>query len=273
MSWICTRCGLNNIAANKQCADTRCKAIRPENYNDDYLSAVISDNVSRSLMEQDRAELHAQFFHHESILVKDMDYVTLKTHREELERIAFEARARLTAVDAEERTRKASMSKEQREGLISRINPDPNVTDAINIVAERKKRMSKADKLLADMKALGIENAEELMKNVKVDAGKTYGRPLVDKQTYTFNGKLGTTTNTQESLLGDICTSIVNGIDTRPIDDLYNSARTAGHIAILILSRNENVAFKSEQDAIMTKTAEPSAKPSEPFDPSSLFGK
>lgn len=51
-------------------------------------------------------ELFSELFNHEKILVKDMDTLMLRAHREELAKIAFEARARLTAVDDEDNERK-----------------------------------------------------------------------------------------------------------------------------------------------------------------------
>lgn len=236
MPWLCSKCGLNNSVDNRKCADDKCNEPRPAQY----------DNASRSLMEQDRAELHAQFFHHESILVKDMDYVTLKTHREELERIAFEARARITAVDAEQRLRDAQLTKGQRKNLISRINPDPLVTDAISIVGERKKRMSKLDKLLLDMKSIGVENAEELVKNIE--------RKATTKQIGNITFNSAAKKSQAETAISGLCAG-------------ERHDECVGRFMVGVTS------YLCACNCHNQKTAEPSAKPPEPFDPSSLFGK
>jgi len=180
MSWKCSRCQLVNAGLNTTCADYKCREPRPSIVADDELTRLVREKN----MSETNAELHAKFFNHEAILVKDMDINQLRKHRDELAMIAFEARARLTAIDGEERVRNAKLSVEQRSWLVSSDIPDPNVTDAIEAVKKRKERMSKADKLKETMLSIGmdIDDVNELMARVKVDeGGKTYGRPLVDK--------------------------------------------------------------------------------------------
>ena len=115
--------------------------------------------------EELTAELHSKFFNHEITLIKDMDNSQLRERRLEMQRIAFEARARLTAMDSEEKDRN-SKGKRNAEWLINTGN-DPNVTDAIAVVKERKARMTKIEKLHQQMKSLGIDNADELIRNVE----------------------------------------------------------------------------------------------------------
>lgn len=101
-------------------------------------------------------ELFAKFFANEAVRVKEMDDLTLKAHREELAAIAFEARARLTAVDEEdrERTRKGV----KRQGFETE---DGDITsDAINTIKERQKRMSKMEKLRKNLEEMGVESAD-----------------------------------------------------------------------------------------------------------------
>jgi len=108
-------------------------------------------------------KLHAKLFYHERLLVKDMDTLTIRAHREELAKIAFEARARLTAVDAEEDDRKKLNRKDkQPTGFERSLNTDDKTTDAINTI---KKRVSKADKMRAGLERLGLsaEHVAEVM--------------------------------------------------------------------------------------------------------------
>lgn len=99
-------------------------------------------------------ELFSKLFNHEKSLVKDMDDVTLRSHREELSRIAFEARARLSAADDEEKTRKPKAIK----GFSRSVKTDDVTSDAINHIVERTKEQKKADKFLEGMAKLGISN-------------------------------------------------------------------------------------------------------------------
>ena len=99
-------------------------------------------------------ELFAGFFKAEKILVKDMTILELRAHREELAKIAFEARARLTAADDEERERK---SKGTAKGFSTSLATDEITTSAINTIKARGERQSKAEKLLAGLIKLGID--------------------------------------------------------------------------------------------------------------------
>src|SRR6266853_1639182 len=116
-------------------------------------------------------ELFAELFNHEKILVKDMDTLILRAHREKLAKIAFEARARLTAVDDEEKTRKNKNGKPS--GFERSLNTDESTTNAINAIKDRQKRLTKAEKIQAGLEKLGIStiDAAKLM-----SAGAILGR-------------------------------------------------------------------------------------------------
>lgn len=158
---------------------TNCKQISPN--SPDYRQA---ETVRKELGLQymtEQEELFAKFYNHEKILVKDMDYIQLKTHREELQTIAFEAKARLVAADDETRERKAKTS--NKEWLVTDTNPNMNVSDAINVVKTRAARMSKMDKLREQLKTAGIDSAtiNEMVRNLESKA--TDGK----LKTITFN--------------------------------------------------------------------------------------
>ena len=162
VGWKCFTCGEYNDLLRPVCRSCN-KQFRPANLE---TKAVIEQErrTGLSKMDKDLAEKHAAFFNAERILIKDMDWETLKNHRKELEDIAREARARLTAIDTEERERTAHLKTSDKEWLLSHNTPDVNVSDAISAVKTRKDRMSKADKLLAAMKDLGIDGAESLVR-------------------------------------------------------------------------------------------------------------
>lgn len=115
-------------------------------------------------MAEDKLELHAKFYNSESIQVAAMDMLQIEERIRDLESIIFEAKAYHNAVSDEKRKRVAKLKLENKEWLITPDGNDPTLTDAI--VANKRKRVSKADKLLEQMKSLGVANADELIKNV-----------------------------------------------------------------------------------------------------------
>ncbi len=104
-------------------------------------------------------ELFAELFNHEKILVRDMEMLELRAHREELTKIAFEARARLTAVDDEDRMREKKSSTKPL-GFERSLNTDETTTNAINAIKDRQKRMSKQEKIQAGLEKLGISSTD-----------------------------------------------------------------------------------------------------------------
>jgi ribosomal protein L12E/L44/L45/RPP1/RPP2 len=103
-------------------------------------------------------ELFATYYNRGKILVKDMDDTSLREHRLSLWQIATEAKAQLLASDDEVRERAAKKSTKDKEWLAS-VDADFNTSDLINVVEKRKARMSKMDKLEAQLLAAGIDEA------------------------------------------------------------------------------------------------------------------
>ena len=97
-------------------------------------------------------ELFASFFNSEKAFVKDMTILELRAHREDMRKIAFEARARLTAIDDEDRGRKAKRG--EVTGFKQNLQSDDVSSEAIGRVKERTKRMSKEEKLIENMMKL-----------------------------------------------------------------------------------------------------------------------
>jgi hypothetical protein len=122
----------------------------------------IDNNVNMTPQEK----LFAKLFYHEIMLVKDMDLLTLRAHREELSKIAFEARARLSAADAtEEKIKKSKRAESKPQGFERSLNTDDTSTAAINTIKERQSRQTKAEKTLASLLKAGISevDAQKLM--------------------------------------------------------------------------------------------------------------
>lgn len=117
-------------------------------------------------------QLFSELFNHEKVLVKDMDILVLRAHREELAKIAFEARARLTAVDDEEngRKKKAKDSDPNKPSGFSRsLNTDDKTSEMINTIKERQKGLSKIEKIIEGLIKLGYSRSEA---ESKMSAGK-----------------------------------------------------------------------------------------------------
>jgi transcriptional regulator of acetoin/glycerol metabolism len=167
MSWICS-CGTVNSGIQINCAALRASRFG-EVHNQisankpDYLMAVMAAKEIMTPQE----ELFAKFYNHEKILVKDMNDSQLREHREELSRIAFEAKARLVAADDETRERKAKNG--NKEWTVTPTESDQTTTDAINAVKTRKERMTKLDKQREYLEKAGLDEniINEMMKNME----------------------------------------------------------------------------------------------------------
>ena len=118
-------------------------------------------------------ELHAKFFSAEKVIIKELDTLQLEDRRETLKKIVLEAKARLTAHDDEKSERAKKNGKKSDEWLLTSSYNDPNVTDAILAVKERKQRMSAADKQLEKLRSLGIDGPEADAMIAKLMANKT----------------------------------------------------------------------------------------------------
>lgn len=189
MSWLCS-CGCLNGGTNKYCAASKAGGkwaqmthVQVSANSPDW---IMSYMVAKELSMTPQEELFAKFYNHEKVLVKDMDHVQLREHREELQKIAFEAKARLVAADDEARERKAKTA--NKEWLVTDAKPDFDVTNAINVVKKRAERMSKMDKLSDQLRKAGIDEAtiKEMVGNLerKATDGKlktvTFNKPTTE---------------------------------------------------------------------------------------------
>lgn len=114
-------------------------------------------------------ELFKKFFNAEKVVVASMELSQLRAYREELSEIAFQAKARLVAVDEEVRTRTA---KSKNKEWLTSVTSDQAASDAINAVETRKKRMSKMDKLRDQLSKAGLDDktVKEMIKNLEQNA-------------------------------------------------------------------------------------------------------
>ncbi len=122
-------------------SDNRCEYIE-----------VITHTKVRDLEKKDMADekvdLFKKFYQDEKVLISNMTSEDFKIHEESLAQIAFEAKARITAVIDYKKEVNASLRLNQKEWLIEKNDAeDQLVSDAINVVQSRKKRMNKIEKL------------------------------------------------------------------------------------------------------------------------------
>jgi hypothetical protein len=181
MTWNCPRCSEELGELNGWCE--YCKSsdniivYNPDKY---YIREIrinhVIENIKGDTTVTPQEELFAELFNHEKSLVKDMDVLTLRAHREELSKIAFEARARLTAVDDEENDRKKLARPKGAQGFERSINTDETTTNAISVIQARQTKLSKKEQVLAGLKKLyamtgsddAMKLAEEAMKNKNI---------------------------------------------------------------------------------------------------------
>jgi hypothetical protein len=110
-------------------------------------------------------------------LVKDMDTLQLRAHREELMDIIYNAKVYVQAVDkVDEDRKKAKYKSTGPNGIERNLNTDETTTNAIKTIKERQGRMSKVDRAAeALLKVPGMDPSfvESLMKNKNIlDATK-----------------------------------------------------------------------------------------------------
>lgn len=119
-----------------------------------------------TMTDEDKTDLHYKFFNEEVVAVNELDDNELRLRLEELIAIDFEAKARINGIQSVERARRAKKSEKEKAWL---VNTDTSVTvsDALNNVKERKKRMSAGDKQYQDLvNILGKEEADKILGGV-----------------------------------------------------------------------------------------------------------
>lgn len=178
MNWNCPRCQ-NELGELNGCCEY-CKVEGVIVYNPDkyFIREIRIYHISqggKTVTPQE--ELFSQLFNHEKILVKDMDMLSLRAHREELAKIAFEARARLTAADDEENDRKKKRS-EGTKGFERSVNTDETTTNAINKIKERQKKLSGKEKIREGLVALYSKGMTRLEAEKAADAAMGAGAIL-----------------------------------------------------------------------------------------------
>lgn len=205
MSWICNKCNHSNPNVGEYCyfcihhvgikvlrsgqdfydeSEHRqvlfeiYKTEKAENLDFHHFDYVKNWRIPVAEMSA-KEQLFANFFNNEKGLVKDMDDIKLKAHIEELQDIAFQARARLSAADDEARERAATRKKNK--GFQASVQTDDFTSNAIHNINERQKKMSKQEKEIERLVGLGIDRAvaENMYKAKTVLAVKEHGAQSV----------------------------------------------------------------------------------------------
>lgn len=136
-----------------------------------FNEAVIAFNLLQKEIKElsmtPQEELYSKFYNHEKILVKDMNDVQLREHYEELQKIAYEAKARQISAGDEIRERGAK-NKAGKEWLVT-TDTSVDHKEAINTVKVRAARLTKMDKLRTQLLSAGIDEdtVKEMVKNLE----------------------------------------------------------------------------------------------------------
>lgn len=150
--WLC-KCGEINTASE-------CKSLRP---NIDHVRVKWLEDPNKAKMSE-KEDLFHKFYADEKVLLSAMDSEMFRIHEEELAKIAFEAKARLTAIVDHKKELQSARTPKQKEWIVNRTDAEEQlVSDAINTVQTRKKRMNKIEKLQEQLKGFVDE---ETMKKV-----------------------------------------------------------------------------------------------------------
>lgn len=184
--WECKYCKLYNDLLTPHCKS--CYVYRPDWVTNQIVALktiergiFLQFEIGINMTEQEK--LFQDFYNHEKLLVKDMDIHKLREHREELSKIAFEAKARLVAADDETRERTA---KTKGKEWLTSVQGDQVSSDAINVIETRKKRMSKMDKLRADLQKIeGMteETINEMIRGMEKKATESNLKTVTFKKT------------------------------------------------------------------------------------------
>lgn len=181
MPWKCPVCPCINVCMNPRCASCWITKgiITPrsgecwDEFDEDRVAVRLYDSSKHLQIPEnivigiilgeitpvtEREQLFEQFFKNERELVAAMDDAQLTAHRNELAKIAFEARARLTAADAEQDGRR----KKKGEKTLSRSDEldTGTATEAVKKIGERRQRMTKEEKIRKSLEALGVSRED-----------------------------------------------------------------------------------------------------------------
>lgn len=118
----------------------------------------------------EKRDLFDKFYNSEAISIANMTHEDFVLHEQELALIAFEAKARLTAIIDKKRDDINKRTSNQNQWIIPRSDAEEAlVSDAIAAVGKRKKRMNKIEKLKEQLQDSGLDDAtvEELIRNVE----------------------------------------------------------------------------------------------------------
>lgn len=179
--WHCKDCEFDNDDLTIQCCI--CKIESPLSHHYRGLVAIKRGVILEWGFMTPQEELYSKFYNRGKLFVKDMDATQLREHRDKLSEIVLEAKATLASADDELRERKAKTTK--KEWLLTPNQPEAVTTDAINAVKVRKERMSKIDKMKAQLLSAGIdeETVKEMISNLERKATESNLKAISFKTT------------------------------------------------------------------------------------------
>lgn len=205
--------------------------------------------IRQNMTNEKRIELHQKFFAqaYQAASVSERTIAENEEKLDELEEIIVQAKAAYGGTDEANRVKKANLSKEEREKLLSKTG-NPTVSDAINAPRVRVDRQTKADRFKAELIAQGLmseEDANDVAKNIsgaRTVAKKAEVTKVTKDTAFVFNGapkvepeeekpiEQGSKPKvnggmTQESLLADLLEGVdLTSRDANRLQESYNTA-------------------------------------------------
>lgn len=132
------------------------KLIRAKVSNYKLFITLRRPEAGRLFLMTPQEELFTELFRDEKMIIHEMDDLSLEAHIEDLSKIAFEARARLTAAKDEKDERKKTRGKSK--GFSVNVEVDELHSNAIN--AAKGKRQTKHEKIIAGLVKMGMSQAD-----------------------------------------------------------------------------------------------------------------
>lgn len=165
---------LKEIQATIEDTDDKDEKVLLSKVNDELARRIVADKIIASKMAgkemTEEEKLFQLFYTKGRMLVKDMDDIQIRAHREEMRKISYEGKVYAVAADDDIREREAKLSVSKKEWLLTDAKVD--LSDAINVQKVKASRRTKLDKTRQDLLAAKIDESivNEMVRNMQLHA-------------------------------------------------------------------------------------------------------
>jgi|SRR5579863_2485505 len=163
MTWQCERCRNELGDYNAYCEYCNLDGVKVYNQDKYYIREVVIYHltIGKAAAMTPQEELFKELFTGALKIVAGMDALTRRAYREEMQKIAHEARVHVAAVDKIDDDEKKE--KRKTAGFERSLNTDQSTTDAINTIKERQKRLTKSEKIQAGLEEMFKKSGMSLL--------------------------------------------------------------------------------------------------------------